>query len=276
MAAAAIIFFAFYGFDAIATAAEETRRPERDLAIGIVGAMVICTAIYVLVALSAVGALSYTRFADSPEPLALILRQLGQGRVAYLTALAAVISLPTVILGFLYGQSRIFLVMARDGFLPRGLARSVGAGTPARITAVTAVFVSILAAFLPIDQIAALANAGTLIAFARWRSARWCCVGANRAAPSVPRAACRSGWAGGGSGLRLPVHQPAPRDAVVVAGLECAGSGALHRVWPPQGLVGIGMSGRGWASRWPVLAGRADRLPPDVPGKSSPVVHPSG
>ncbi|MDB5686344.1 MAG: basic amino acid/polyamine antiporter, family, partial [Rhizorhabdus sp.] len=74
MAAAAIIFFAFYGFDAISTAAEEAKNPDRDLAIGIVGSMVVCVAIYMIVAVTAIGALSYTSFADSPEPLALILR----------------------------------------------------------------------------------------------------------------------------------------------------------------------------------------------------------
>jgi APA family basic amino acid/polyamine antiporter len=76
-----------------------------------------------------------------------------------------VIALPTVILGFLYGQSRIFLVMARDGFLPPRLAAISSRGTPVRITILTAILVSILAGILPIDQIAALANAGTLIAF---------------------------------------------------------------------------------------------------------------
>ena len=165
MAAAAIIFFAFYGFDAISTAAEETKKPERDLAIGIVGSLIVCTLIYVLVAAAAVGALPFTRFADSPEPLALILREMGQGTVARIVAVAAVIALPTVLLGFLYGQSRIFLVMARDGFLPQSLARISKRGTPARITMVTAVLVAIIAGVLPIDEIAALANAGTLIAF---------------------------------------------------------------------------------------------------------------
>nr|WP_245656632.1 amino acid permease [Novosphingobium naphthalenivorans] len=165
MAAAAIIFFAFYGFDAISTAAEEVKRPERDLAIGIVGSMLICTLVYVLVAAAAVGALPFTRFADSPEPLALILRELGRPGVARVIAIAAVIALPTVILAFLYGQSRIFLVMARDGFLPAGLARLSGRGTPVRITVMTAVLVAVLAGVLPIGEIAALANAGTLIAF---------------------------------------------------------------------------------------------------------------
>jgi len=165
MAAAAIIFFAFYGFDAISTAAEEAKNPDRDLAIGIVGSLVICTLIYILVAAAAIGAMPFTHFADSPEPLALILREMGQGQVARIVAIAAVIALPTVLLGFLYGQSRIFLVMARDGFLPQRLALISRRGTPARITAVTAMLVAIIAGLLPIDEIAALANAGTLIAF---------------------------------------------------------------------------------------------------------------
>jgi APA family basic amino acid/polyamine antiporter len=165
MGAAAIIFFAFYGFDAISTAAEETRDPERDLAIGIVGSMVACTIIYMIVAAAAVGALSYTRFSDSAEPLALILREIGQGQVATIVAAAAAIALPTVLLAFLYGQTRIFLVMARDGFLPRGLAKVSARGTPVRITLVTAAVVAILAALTPLDQIASLANAGTLCAF---------------------------------------------------------------------------------------------------------------
>jgi len=184
MAAAAIIFFAFYGFDAISTAAEETKRPERDLAIGIVGSMLACTLIYMIVAAAAVGALPYTRFADSPEPLALILREMGRGGVARIVAVAAVIALPTVLLGFLYGQSRIFLVMARDGFLPQGLARISSRGTPMRITAVTAVLVAVLAGLLPIDEIAALANAGTLIAFI---SVGLCLIVMRRRAPNMKR-----------------------------------------------------------------------------------------
>ncbi|OQW73913.1 MAG: amino acid permease [Proteobacteria bacterium ST_bin14] len=165
MGAAAIIFFAFYGFDAISTAAEEAKNPERDLAIGIVGSMVACTVIYLVVAAAAVGAIGFTRFADSTEPLALILRELGQPQIATVVAAAAAIALPTVLLAFLYGQSRIFLVMARDGFLPQSLATIDRRGTPARITIVTAVFVAIIAGLVPLDVIASLANAGTLCAF---------------------------------------------------------------------------------------------------------------
>lgn len=165
MAAAAIIFFAFYGFDAISTAAEETKNPGRDLAIGIVGSMVACVVIYMAVAIAAVGALSFTRFADSPEPLALILRGIGQPGFATFLAVSAVIALPTVLLGFLFGQSRIFFVMARDGLLPQALAKVSSRGTPVRITVMTAVLVAIIAGVMPIDAIAALANAGTLAAF---------------------------------------------------------------------------------------------------------------
>ncbi|QAY80080.1 amino acid permease [Sphingosinicella sp. BN140058] len=165
MAAAAIIFFAFYGFDAIATAAEETKNPSRDLAIGIVGSMAACIFIYMAVAAAAVGALAYTRFTNSPEPLALILRELGQFGAAKYLAASAVIALPTVILAFFYGQSRIFFVMARDRLLPPSLARVSSRGTPVRITIFTAVIVGLIAGIFPLDEIAALANAGTLAAF---------------------------------------------------------------------------------------------------------------
>ncbi len=166
MAAAAIIFFAFYGFDAISTAAEETKNPKRDLSIGIIGSMVGCTVIYLLVALAAVGAMGYMVFAQSPAPLALIMRELGQGTAAGIVSGAAVVALPTVLLAFFYGQSRIFFVMSRDGLLPRGLSKvNPRSGTPVAITLFTAVLVAALAGVARLDEIAALANAGTLAAF---------------------------------------------------------------------------------------------------------------
>ena len=165
MAAAAIIFFAFYGFDAIATAAEEAKNPTRDLAIGIVGSMVVCIAIYMAVAAAAIGAVAYTGFADSAEPLALILREIGQPWAARILGASAVIALPTVILAFFYGQSRIFFTVARDGLLPGSLARVSSRGTPVRITIFTAVVTSVFAGLIPLTAIAALANAGTLAAF---------------------------------------------------------------------------------------------------------------
>ncbi|OYX57780.1 MAG: amino acid permease [Brevundimonas subvibrioides] len=166
MAAAAIIFFAFYGFDAISTAAEETKKPERDLAIGIVGSMLICTVLYLVVAAAAIGARPVASFADSPEPLALILREMGQGTAAQWIAASAVIALPTVLLAFLFGQSRIFLGMARDGLLPTSLAKISSRGVPAVVTVFTAIVVAALAGVMRLDELASLANAGTLAAFA--------------------------------------------------------------------------------------------------------------
>lgn len=166
MSAAAIIFFAFYGFDAVSTAAEETKDPGRSLAIGIIGSMVACTIIYMTVAAAAVGSMPFTDFAKSSEPLAHILRALGQDKAAVLIAAAAVAALPTVILAFMYGQSRIFFVMARDGLLPRRLGTiNEKSGAPVAVTIITGVVCAVIAGVLPLDEIAELANAGTLAAF---------------------------------------------------------------------------------------------------------------
>ena len=166
MAAAAIVFFAFYGFDAVATSAEEAKNPGRDLTIGIVGSMLVCTLIYMAVAVAAIGALPFTQLANSPEPLALVLRSLGQPTASHLIALAAVVALPSVILVMMYGQSRIFFVMARDGLLPRRLAKvSPRTGAPTLITLLTGVTIAAVAGVFRLDEIAELANAGTLLAF---------------------------------------------------------------------------------------------------------------
>lgn len=184
IAAAAIIFFAFYGFDAIATAAEEAKNPDRDLKIGIVGSMLVCVIVYIGVAVAAIGAVNFTHFANSPEPLALILRELGSPLAAQYLAVSAVIALPTVILAFFYGQSRIFFVMARDGMLPKGLAKLSSRGSPVRITLFTAAVVSVLAGFIPLGELAALANAGTLLAFS---SVALCMLLMRRRAPDAER-----------------------------------------------------------------------------------------
>jgi APA family basic amino acid/polyamine antiporter len=166
MAAAAVMFFAFYGFDAVSTAAEEAKNPARDLAIGIVGSMVICTLLYMAIGAAAIGAMDYTQFATSGEPIALIVRSLGQPEAAAIVGGVASIAIPTVILAFLYGQSRIFLVMARDGLLPRSWSKVHSKlGTPVFITLFTAFVCSLLAGLLTLGEIAALANAGTLAAF---------------------------------------------------------------------------------------------------------------
>jgi APA family basic amino acid/polyamine antiporter len=165
LAAAALIFFAFYGFDAVSTAAEETKNPARDLKIGIIGSMVLCTVIYIAVAGAALGAESYLDIAKTGAPLVHVLEMLRHPFSAQLVAGAAIVALPTVILVLMYGQSRIFFVMARDGLLPQGLAVVSKRGTPALMTVLTGIVVAVIAAILPLAKIALLANAGTLAAF---------------------------------------------------------------------------------------------------------------
>jgi len=164
--AASLIFFAFYGFDTISTAAEEAKRPGRDLSIGIVGSMLLCTAIYIAVALTAIGAVPPAGFAASAEPLALILRTIHQDNWSAVIGLAAIIAFPTVIMVFMYGQSRIFFVMARDRLLPGVLAKvNSRTGTPIAVTVFTGAVAAAIAGLAPLKTIAELANSGTLCAF---------------------------------------------------------------------------------------------------------------
>ncbi|MDY6948777.1 MAG: amino acid permease [Pseudomonadota bacterium] len=165
MGAAALIFFAFYGFDAVSTAAEEAKNPGRDLKIGIIGSMLACTLIYMVVAAAAIGSTRTDALAASSEPLAMVLRNLNHPTAAKWIAMAAIVALPTVIMAFMYGQSRIFFVMARDGLLPQRLSAVSDSGTPVLMTLITGVIVAIIAGLLPLQRIAEVANAGTLVAF---------------------------------------------------------------------------------------------------------------
>jgi APA family basic amino acid/polyamine antiporter len=203
MGAAALIFFAFYGFDAVSTAAEETKNPGRDLKIGIIGSMVACTLIYMLVAAAAIGSTRTEDLAASSEPLAMVLRSLGHPLAAGFIGVAAIIALPTVIMAFMYGQSRIFFVMARDGLLPQRLsAVNENSGTPVLMTMITGVIVAIIAGFLPLQRIAEVANAGTLVAFI---AVAVCLLVLRRNAPNAPR----------------PFSTPAPRLVAVSAIVGC-------------------------------------------------------
>ena len=165
MGAAAIIFFAFYGFDAISTAAEEAKNPKRDLTIAIVGSMLLCTLIYMVVAACALGASPFDVFSKSGEPLAFVLRELHHPAAASLIAGAAVVALPTVIMVFMFGQSRVFFAMARDGLLPNALTAVSRRGVPSTVTVMTGLIAAAVAGFMPLSEIASLANAGTLAAF---------------------------------------------------------------------------------------------------------------
>lgn len=165
LAAAAIMFFAFYGFDAVSTSAEETKNPGRDLTIGIIGSMAVCTILYMLVAGVAIGAVPFMDLAKTGEPLPYALHVLNQPFIGDLVGVAAVLAMPSVLLVFMYGQSRILFVMARDGLIPAGLAKVNGRGVPVAMTLITGIFVTVFAALVPLKKIAEFANSGTLAAF---------------------------------------------------------------------------------------------------------------
>jgi len=163
---AAIVFFAYIGFDAISTAAEETRNPQRNLPIGILGGLAVCTLIYVVVGIVLTGLVPYQELAVA-DPLARALEIAGFTRVGWIVALGAAISMATVLLVFQYGQPRIFFAMARDGLLPRWAAR-VDAKTrvPSVTTLITGVVVALASMVGDAAETYDLTNIGTLFAFA--------------------------------------------------------------------------------------------------------------
>jgi APA family basic amino acid/polyamine antiporter len=165
--AAAIIFFAYIGFDAVSTGSEEARRPERDLPMAIIGSLVICTVFYILTAVGALGIASPDQMKGSDAPLAAALKEgAGIPWAAWILALGAVIAITSVILVILYGQTRIFFAMCRDGLLPQRLATvHPRYGTPALLTIGLGLLIAVLAALVPLGQIVELVNIGTLFAF---------------------------------------------------------------------------------------------------------------
>jgi basic amino acid/polyamine antiporter, APA family len=166
-AATAIIFFAYIGFDAVSTGSEEARNPSRDLPIAIIGSLVICTVFYVLTAIGALGVASPAQLAESDAPLAAALEDgAGISWAASILALGAVVAITSVVLVIMYGQTRIFFAMCRDGLLPQRLATvNQRYGTPARLTIGLGILIAILAALVPLSEIVKLVNIGTLFAF---------------------------------------------------------------------------------------------------------------
>src|SRR4029079_7842758 len=120
---AAIVFFAYIGFDAISTAAEETKNPQRNLPIGILGGLAICTVIYIVIGFVLTGMVPYQDLGKAADPLAFALKATGLTSIAKIVALGAVFSMAAVLLVFQYGQPRIFFAMARDGLLPKWAAK---------------------------------------------------------------------------------------------------------------------------------------------------------
>jgi APA family basic amino acid/polyamine antiporter len=163
---AAIVFFAYIGFDAISTAAEETRNPQRNLPIGILGGLGICTAIYVIVGVVATGLVPYGEL-RAADPLAKALEVAGLQTASWIVSFGAVISITAVLLVFQYGQPRIFYSMARDGLLPAWAARvSEKRRVPHITTWVTGIVVALGALVADENEIYDLTNIGTLSAFA--------------------------------------------------------------------------------------------------------------
>ncbi|MGE6699342.1 amino acid permease [Hyphomonas sp. NPDC076900] len=193
--AAASIFFAYVGFDAVSTAAEETKNPQRNVPIGLIASLGVCTIFYLLVAAGVIGTVGaqpltlngvvlhpdsagfaaqcklLSEAGEAPivcsrEALAEVLRMVGFEQIGNLVGLAATIALPSVILMMIYGQTRIFFVMARDGLLPEKLADVHPKWkTPWKMTIFTGICVAIAGAFFPVGQLADISNSGTLFAF---------------------------------------------------------------------------------------------------------------
>jgi basic amino acid/polyamine antiporter, APA family len=162
---AAIVFFAFIGFDIVATAAEETRNPARDVPRGILGSLAICTALYVAVSLVVVGMQDYTEL-SATAPLAGAFSANGMPVFSSIISLGALAGLTSVVMILMLGQSRVLFAMSRDHLLPPGLAKvHPRYGTPYRITIATGIVVALLAGFIPLTALAELVNIGTLFAF---------------------------------------------------------------------------------------------------------------
>jgi len=163
---AAIVFFAYIGFDAISTAAEETKNPQRNLPIGILGGLAICTVIYVIVGFVLTGMVPYQQLGTAADPLAFALKATGLTSIAKIVALGAVFSMAAVLLVFQYGQPRIFYAMARDGLLPGWAARvSHKSHIPYATTLLTGVVVALWALIGDANETYDLTNIGTLFAF---------------------------------------------------------------------------------------------------------------
>src|SRR2546423_1706602 len=162
---AGVVFFAYIGFDAVSTAAQEAKNPQRDMPIGIIGSLVICTVLYVVVSAIATGVVPYAQL-DVPAPIAKVADYAGLGVISSLIKLGAIAGLTSVILVQLLGQSRVFYSMSRDGLLPPFVRRiHPRFRTPYITSVVTGIAVAIPAALLPVRDAAKLVSIGTLLAF---------------------------------------------------------------------------------------------------------------
>ena len=166
LAGAAIVFFAYIGFDAVLTAAEEIEDPQKNLPVGIIASVVIVMILYIAVAAMLTGIVPYGDFHETGAPVAFALSRIGSGWGAALVSVGALCGITSVILVTLYGQTRIFFAMSRDGLLPKYFSEVHPTfHTPAKVTIIVGLATSLLAGFIPLDVIAELVNIGTLAAF---------------------------------------------------------------------------------------------------------------
>jgi basic amino acid/polyamine antiporter, APA family len=164
--AAAVIFFAYLGFEAVSTAGAESRNPGKDMPVGILGALTICTILYILTCAVLVGIVPYAEL-DVPAPIALAADRMGLPWFAFLVKVGAIAGLSSVMLVLLYGQTRVFYTMSRDGLLPTALARVHSTfRTPWINTLIVGAAAMLAAGFLSLDALSDLSNVGSLAAFA--------------------------------------------------------------------------------------------------------------
>src|SRR6266704_1558407 len=165
MQGAGIVFFAYIGFDAVSTVAQEAKNPQRDMPIGIIGSLLICTVLYILVSAIATGVVPYTQL-DVPDPIAVAADRAGMGWMGRLIKLGAIAGLSSVILVMLLGQSRVFYSMARDGLLPPVVSRvHPRFRTPWITSIITGLGVAFFSAVFTVREAASLCSIGTLLAF---------------------------------------------------------------------------------------------------------------
>ena len=165
LAGVSAVFFAFIGFDAISTTAEECKNPQRDLPRGMIYSLVICTVLYILISLVLTGMVNYTQL-KVDDPLAFVFERIGMHKIGYLISVSAVVATTSVLLVFQLGQPRIWMSMSRDGLLPKQFSKvHPKFGTPTFATIVTGLFVGIPSLFMSISTVTDLTSIGTLFAF---------------------------------------------------------------------------------------------------------------